>query len=187
MTKWIETIPHGLTPAECQAITAHALAHLPAQKGRIGHGGTSVEHAMRESLVRWLKRDDPFFSAVYRKLDYWFMKVNAEVFDFEVSGLPYEVQFSEYRSDTEGHYDWHEDNSWLGGGQDRKLSLIIQLSDPSTYEGGRVELARDTPPEQFGAQGDVLIFPSFLRHRVLPVTAGIRYSLVSWWRGPRLR
>jgi PKHD-type hydroxylase len=72
----------------------------------------------------------------------------------------------------------------------RKLSMTIQLSEPNEYEGGEFEI----DPE-FGVldqavikqRGTVLVFPSFLRHRVAPVTSGIRRSLVCWAEGPKFR
>ena len=104
-----------------------------------------------------------------------------------------EVQFTEYHGSKAGHYDWHEDctlkpdyssaHLW-----DRKLSVVIQLSSPTGYEGGRLELDRDPlPADQFVGQGDLIVFPSLLRHRVTPVTAGVRHSLVTWAIGPRWR
>ena len=33
-------------------------------------------------------------------------------------------------------------------------------------------------------EGSIIVFPSFVEHRVTPVTEGIRYSLVSWFVGP---
>jgi PKHD-type hydroxylase len=73
---------------------------------------------------------------------------------------------------------------------DRKLSLIIQLTDPSEYEGGDFQFDSDIPqpdPAEIKQRGTVIVFPSFLRHRVTPVTSGVRRSLVSWVEGPKFR
>lgn len=71
---------------------------------------------------------------------------------------------------------------------DRKISMVIQLSKPEQYEGGRLELANDPlPADKFVNQGDIIFFPAFNRHRVLPVTRGIRYSLVTWFVGPKFK
>ena len=60
--------------------------------------------------------------------------------------------------------------------------------DPSEYEGGDFELDRQYPqPEGFRTKGSVFLFPSFLPHRVTPVTKGVRRSLVSWIEGPKFR
>ena len=33
-------------------------------------------------------------------------------------------------------------------------------------------------------EGSIIVFPSFINHRVAPVTKGTRYSLVAWFVGP---
>ena len=70
----------------------------------------------------------------------------------------------------------------------RKLSIIVQLSDEDEYEGGDINLkigSRDLDlPKK---KGGVIVFPSFILHRVLPVTKGSRKSLVSWISGPNYR
>ena len=70
----------------------------------------------------------------------------------------------------------------------RKLSLSIQLSDPSSYEGGELVLYVGeegiTVPKE---QGKLIAFPSFTLHEVKPVTKGERYSLVAWITGPQFK
>jgi PKHD-type hydroxylase len=96
-----------------------------------------------------------------------------------------EIQFTEYRSDEDGRYDWHQDVNWNGQeGIDRKLSVTIQLSDESEYEGGNFEFEDIKSSMNFKAQGTIIIFPSYLRHRVTKVTSGTRRSLVAWFYGP---
>ena len=73
----------------------------------------------------------------------------------------------------------------------RKLSMVIQLSDPKDYEGGILEIHANEhyppPPDELKRRGTIVVFPSFLRHRVIPVTKGVRYSLVAWIEGPHFR
>ena len=84
-----------------------------------------------------------------------------------------------------GHYGWHMD---VGQGvvSTRKLSISVQLSDPADYDGGELEFlaSGDCGPR---TQGTLIAFPSFLVHRVRPVTRGTRWSLVSWVAGPSFR
>ena len=99
-----------------------------------------------------------------------------------------EVQFIEYRYNEKGHYDWHHDVNWNGrDGMDRKLSLTIQLSDSDDYVGGNFEFDEIKTNVDFKPQGTVIMFPSYLRHRVSPVTFGTRRSLVAWYYGPKWR
>jgi PKHD-type hydroxylase len=81
------------------------------------------------------------------------------------------------------HYAWHVDM-----GQDdlalRKLSVVVLLSEPEAYEGGDLQWMPDLGPcsRQLGT---VVIFPSFMPHRVTPVTSGERFVLVAWVHGDR--
>ena len=80
----------------------------------------------------------------------------------------------------------------------RKISVTVNLSDPLDYDGGDLwltkhpqdsrisELETFTNPS-FRDKGAVVVFPSWVRHRVTPVTRGTRYSAVAWFNGPPLR
>ena len=72
-----------------------------------------------------------------------------------------------------------------------KLSLTLQLSDGSEYEGGNFELNDGTgqglPYDALRKKGSVLIFPSFLMHRVTPVTSGVRKTIVAWFEGRQFK
>ena len=106
-----------------------------------------------------------------------------------------DVQFTEY--EPNGHYNWHNDstkNPMNLENMQRKLSMVVQLSKPENYEGGDLRFnlrgldGRDTdnvmsPPPEFKQQGSIVIFPSFLWHKVEPITSGKRYSLVMWTLG----
>ena len=114
----------------------------------------------------------------------------------EQAGWKYEISAAEScqiaRYTKDGFYTWHNDG--LGShnevcdnpdyklkyGNTRKLSMSIILNDD--FEGGDFEIHGEDIPEL--PKGSVIVFPSFMRHRVAPVTAGIRYSLVTWFLGP---
>ncbi|MDB4212558.1 2OG-Fe(II) oxygenase, partial [Ascidiaceihabitans sp.] len=70
----------------------------------------------------------------------------------------------------------------------RKLTLVLQLSEPGSYEGGNLEIM---PSAQVlfanRAQGCVSVFPSFSLHQVTPVTTGTRHSITVWAHGPAFR
>ena len=121
-----------------------------------------------------------------------FNEANRNAFGFDLKMFT-EIQFTEYSEKDLGTYDWHHDTAWVSPKLfRRKLSLVIQLTDPDEYEGGRFEISKDDctecpDPEKLKPKGTVIIFPSFLRHRVTPVTKGTRNSLVSWMEGPYFR
>ena len=107
-------------------------------------------------------------------------------------------QFTEYKKGQ--YYDWHCDSNETpydrpddinSHGKIRKLSMTLCLSDPEEYKGGDMEFAfhdqdGDKQPkicEEIRPRGSLIIFPSFVWHRVKPVTKGIRHSLVCWSLG----
>lgn len=96
------------------------------------------------------------------------------------------LQYTEYHANENGHYDWHHDINWNeNNGLDRKLSVTVQLSNSDEYEGGDFEFGEcQSPPKESRQKGTVLVFPSYLRHKVSPVTRGVRKSLVAWFEGP---
>jgi PKHD-type hydroxylase len=69
----------------------------------------------------------------------------------------------------------------------RKLSLVLLLTETSQFEGGDLQLFTNEiqTPEQL--RGRVIGFPSYMSHRVTPVTKGQRKSLVCWVGGPHFR
>ncbi|MEP7155610.1 MAG: 2OG-Fe(II) oxygenase [Betaproteobacteria bacterium] len=107
----------------------------------------------------------------------------ARQFDFDIS-LPLEdLKLMKY-----GHSNrvaWHVD---CGGGRTRtrKLTLTALLSEPGTFAGG--ELTVGGYPNQLHRDiGDVVIFPSFLAHKVTTVTSGTRHTLIAWAHGTPFR
>ena len=64
----------------------------------------------------------------------------------------------------------------------RKISMTLVLSPETDFEGGGLELAK---PGQImrPKQGHAVFFASFVNHRVVPVTRGLRKSLVMWFGG----
>jgi PKHD-type hydroxylase len=78
------------------------------------------------------------------------------------------------------------DTSVRGGQQHvRKLSFSAGLNDASEYEGGELEFWLGPEPIQYRLKkGQIIVFPSYLLHRVAPVTKGVRKTLVGWSRGP---
>lgn len=95
------------------------------------------------------------------------------------------AQYTEYDESYEGYYDWHIDSFPLKSQElQRKLSITIQLSDSKDYEGG--DFILDVEPGSdydIRKKGTAIIFPSYLRHTIKPVTKGKRKSLVSWVEG----
>jgi len=97
------------------------------------------------------------------------------------------TQLGRYKSSDEGHYDWHMDSFPPKDGTQRKLSISILLSDPSEFEGGELQFKGMEDQKILTKQGSIVVFPSFIEHKVTPVTKGVRYSAVTWAIGPSFR
>lgn len=138
----------------------------------------------RTSEVAWIN-DEVKHEWLFSRITDLALVANREMWNYDLWGYQDGLQYTIYY-DNGGHYDWHVD---LGPGMsNRKLSCVVQLSDPSDYEGG--ELQMNTGSQLISVpkeKGLVTFFSSFVLHRVTPVTKGVRKSLVAWISGPNLR
>lgn len=190
MKCYYHTFSQVFTEQECQAIIDFGLAE-GLKPGTISTNRV-VDEKIRKSDVAFLKRA-PETRFLYDALALRIVSANDQSFHLDLSERPFlslpSVQFTEYKAEGQEHYDWHVDNFWLGQAPtDRKLSCVVQLSDPSTYSGGQLEIEHAAIlPDKFTARGDMIVFPSCFRHRVTPVTSGLRHSLVTWAYGPRFK
>lgn len=97
------------------------------------------------------------------------------------------TQIGRYKSTDEGYYDWHMDAAQPQNGIQRKLSISILLNDPSEFEGGILQFKGMEDQNLLDKQGTIIVFPSFIEHRVTPVTKGARYTAVTWASGPSFK
>ena len=168
-----------LTNNECDRILAFR-DRLAEEEGLVYHEGES-HSAIRHSTVQWIFPNSTtawIFDHIERAIT-----IANRHYRFDLFGFFQGAQIGTY--EIGGHYDWHPDFG-TGNSSTRKLSLSVLLSDPAGYEGGQLEF-RDIRGECPKERGTAIVFPSFLVHRVAPVTSGSRVSLVSWISGPPLR
>lgn len=97
------------------------------------------------------------------------------------------TQLARYKASDNGYYDWHGDMDAPKNGVQRKLTCVILLNDASEFEGGMLELKGVDTPVSLTKRGSIIVFPSFILHRVTPVTAGNRYTATTWASGPSLK
>lgn len=104
-------------------------------------------------------------------------------FQFNITGLIERPQLLRYSAPSNG-FDWHMD---IGSGDHstRKISVSIILNDD--YDGGELFFFQDGPQSVSPDAGVAVAFPSFLPHKVAPVTRGTRWSLVCWIAGEPFR
>ena len=178
-----EVIKHGLNQRDSQAAVGN-------QKGE----NVKALLTIRNSNIAWL--NDPW---IYKEIHPYIYSANESAgwnYDWDYSES---CQFTKYKLNQ--HYDWHCDIFPLPTnrpntpqhGKVRKLSASCQLTDSSKYEGGELEfdfrdynpskrnkLKHVVQPKAAFKKGSIIVFPSWLWHRVKPVTKGERYSLVIW-------
>ena len=205
-----------LTPKFCDDVIAYAnqQKEVMARTGGYGDRKLKKEEVLdlkrkRNSDLVWL--NDTW---IYKELHPYVHEANRNAglnfnWDFSES-----CQFTKYKLNQ--YYDWHCD-SWdkpydrtdkngnipknaLDHGKIRKLSMTCQLTDGSEYQGGELEFDfRNYDPhmrdesihriqcKEILPKGSIIVFPSFVWHRVKPVISGTRYSLVVWHLGQPFR
>lgn len=157
------------------------------QKAQVGGGnGGGVNPEVRRSDLNWMP-NTPETTWVFEKLAHVVSSLNSQYFRFDLTGFGEHIQLTHYDSSEHGMYGWHVDFGKTG--PSRKLSIVMQLSDPSEYEGGNLELQPHGKEviKIKKQRGLVVAFPSWTLHQVTPVTQGNRQSLVSWITGPAFK
>jgi len=190
---WKKALPVSL----CKDIIKYALT-IKKTRGTVGVSKSkfklNVIKKSRDSNVVWLSDEwiyreiIPFIQEANVKANWNFQLTKAEPMQFTIYG-------------KEQHYGWHCDSFVLdpNGKNDqivfpdlsRKLSLTVSLNDESEYSGGYLEIDNRNNFHQknihrleiIRTTGSLVVFPSFLYHRVTPVKKGTRYSLVVWMNG----
>ena len=150
---------------------------------RTGKGETDSH---RKTDIRWLANTGDF-EEMHTLLTKLALDANT-VFNLTLTNLP-PLQFTEYAG-VGHHYGMHHDIDWnRQDGKHRKLSVVVQLTDPEDYEGGVLSFSHTENPDPNALikRGSILFFPSYLEHGVSPITSGSRTSLVGWFEGPRWR
>ncbi len=142
-----------------------------------------LNESIRKSRIKWVPQNNNW-EWLYSKLANMITQANDDLWKFNITQMSEQIQYTEYHADAEGKYDWHLDIG-TGGASKRKISITVQLSDASDYEGGDLEMwgANNNVITANRGKGNVFIFPSYMVHRVKPITKGIRKSFVLWVGG----
>jgi len=156
----------------------------PKKLAEVGGGDDSQVSDYRKSEISWIPEESNN-QWLYDKISQYAISANKEMWNFDIWGYHDALQFTNYYGDG-GHYDWHAD---LGPGiSNRKLSVVLQLSDPKDYVGGELQMNTGGGITSVAKEyGSLCFFPSFVLHRVTPLTSGTRTSLVTWLCGANLR
>lgn len=180
--------PGMLDPDECARLVRHFEAVPGVAPARLAGG---VDSEVRVCRAIWID-DDPETAWVFRRIARLVADVNREVYGFDLEDFREGMQILRYDAPERGHaagqYDAHVDIGASGHSATRKLSVSVQLTPAEDYDGGDLTIDLDgTPWPAPRDAGTAILFPSFVRHRVTPVTAGSRHALVAWVHGPAFR
>jgi PKHD-type hydroxylase len=175
---------NALSPAECDLLVTLAGAAELADAGLVGK---TTSHDLRRADLAWLD-DLPGAAPVMDRLIRLVAQANRDAFDIDLADFAESAQIARYGAERAGHFGWHSDIGKGTHASRRKLTVVVQVSDPGDYDGGTLELWPDanitTAPR---GRGTAVLFPSFVLHRVTPVTRGVRWSLTLWAHGPAYR
>jgi PKHD-type hydroxylase len=146
--------------------------------------GMRVDPEKRSSMINFILPNEEnlwLFNRVWETV---------EQFETPEIQMPKFLQFTEYKEEYGGKFGAHRDTENFYHATnvtdlERKVTLVIQLSDPLTYEGGELVLIPDEGEEIVGLKyrGCGILFPSNMTHEAKRVTLGSRYSLVAWFEG----
>ncbi len=182
--------PGYFSPEECDQLLADH-KDVPIWEGGVvskaskenndsGNGeNASVVKEIRNVTVKTVSVESSPW--VYDKLCGLIWGVN-QAYKFDLVGFMECMQLLHYGDDIGGgHYDWHQDwgPAYLST---RKLTVVVQLTDPAEYEGCETEVSCNGIVPR--GRGDVVVFPSFMPHRVTELTKGQRDALIVWVNGP---
>jgi len=166
---------------DCQKAFSEYMA-IPPKDATMGANNERFDHNFRNTTVRFADKEHWFgkqlftFGLVANDHCKWEFNIN----DHEA------VQFAEYGVNQK--YDWHMDVFPLSGApQDRKITVVCLMNDPSEFEGGEFQMRLYEEYKAPLEKNTIIAFPSFLEHRVTPVIKGYRYSATMWLSGPRFR
>ena len=174
---------NGFLPEEVDKIISYADDGLIKMKSGSTFSGDN--DAIRKSEVGWVPKNEEF-GWMYQRLGNLVAEANNEMWNFHLAGMAELIQYAVYPPDG-GHYSWHMDTG-PGKFSRRKISITVQLCDTDEYVGGELQMKIGAGEKTFPrGKGMTCIFPSYLLHRVTPVTKGYRKSLVLWVTGPPFR
>ena len=106
---------------------------------------------------------------------------------FNIGGILEMPQLMVYESSKNGHYEWHIDIGPYEPACRRKIAYTLILNSTEEYDGGKLlfKLEKDEHHREFYEVGGMIMFPTYLLHKVTPITRGNRYILCGWIHGDK--
>jgi PKHD-type hydroxylase len=179
------------SPEQCARIVSTATKRAPSEAQIGTDAGIKADDSFRRSSIWFVNKGDAELDYMFDELWKLAIWANRDWFDVHISKIDY-YQIAEYDGERQGEYKTHHDIFYMNGDPyyHRKLSCVIQLTDPAEYKGGDLTFDHVTHypnAEEMRQQGTAIFFPSFVRHAAQPVTEGKRHSIAAWFDGPKWR
>lgn len=148
--------------------------------------GNYFDKSIRESKISWVPVNNQTLW-IYKKITDCINYVNESYFEYDLTKME-KLQFTRYYGDDNSFYAKHTDSNYGVIPDNRKLTFVLQLSDPNEYEGGELLLHQGKEPISIEKEkGLIVFFPSHVLHECTPVTSGNRNTIVGWVHGPKFR
>ena len=172
-------VPTLFTPVECRQIR-ESVNQTPVVEDP--YAAQHPEKVVGRTGYRRQLKEPTLASWVLKRIMQATFGINQTHFRFQIEGMevPHVIEYEP------GHQSfWHMD---ITDDQttNRKLTMLVFLSDSSEFTGGKFSVY----PESLDIdqnQGNLLLFPAFLLHKVDPILTGTRFTLATWGIGPPFR
>ena len=158
----------------------------------IGTENLDEVRKIRRSKIKFYDRTDSS-AWIFDKFNSIISVLNDRYYNFDLNGYN-TFQYTEYEGSDQGTYDWHIDlihDTNNDKDLTRKLSCVLMLNEQDKdFVGGNFEICHGNnsmPSALPMPKGRLIAFPSYIAHRVTPVTSGKRKTIVIWVTGPKFR
>ncbi len=149
--------------------------------GTVENPNNSIQ--LRSTKIHWMTNEKYKDSLlpIYQEISSKVRRINDSIWSYNYDGYQ-SFQYSEY--DVGDHFDWHIDTNQFTGKNIRKVSFSLGLSNKNEYEGGDLILKTSVEENHYKLdRGDLIVFPSWVLHKVTPITKGKRRVVVGWGEG----
>ena len=175
-----------LSPEQCQQVIGWSEWLTPEEGKTVAVSGADSGPDDMRSVIQYAIPIQEDTMWLYDRLLSLASSVNQQHgWNFEIAGFFRPLNLLHYQGECRHFYNWHIDIV-AGSESARKISVSVQLSDADDYEGCDLEINNgdqvlNTPRDQ----GSVVMFPSYMLHRVTPIQSGERWAVVGWVQGLR--
>lgn len=171
-------------------------SNLDLIEAKVANNDSGIDKDVRESKIKFVLKD-PDNEWMFNKFNRLICNINEEFYGFDLYGYNH-FQYTIYEGEKQGQYNFHSDLLYgddigesLHTSITRKMTVVMLLSEPEKdFTGGEFQINVGREDDAYSLnmkRGDIVLFPSFVLHRVKPVLSGVRKSLVIWVEGPKFR